>query len=491
MKIDTKTSNKPKVLKNKLLWILLGVVGAFLIVILGLQRYGKHLISDRLSKELPENLELTYEDFDLNILFGNVVFNDLKLKSIDLKTDKLHAEINLNNLKINDIAYWSLWKDKLFSTDAITVQDADVVVYKKDAKAVKFSVNDVSFELSEFKTDALRLQNKIPFTYTELDASLTDLYLDLSRFEILKVASVLYKDNTLKFEDLAIDSKYDKAELSKKLTIERDYVDFKVSNGTSKEFIVNTVKDSFQVSANSFSLNTSELHLFRDKRLPDDSHKKLLYSAKLRNLPLQLDIETFFMENLNVYYSEKVDEAIDPVSIAFENLDAKIYNLSNMNNKNTQIEATTKLMGEAPLEFKWDFNVLDTTDVFNASAVLKDLDAVTINPFIESQANARALGEIHEMYFTIHGNDFKSTGDMKMKYEDFKFSILDEDQLRINKTLTALVNIFTNDGSKTDENGYRFGGIEVERDKTKSFFNYLWLNTKDGLKNTVIGNGKK
>ena len=119
------------------------------------------------------------------------------------------------------------------------------------------------------------------------------------------------------------------------------------------------------------------------------------------------------------------------------------------------------------------------------------MEAETINPFLESQANVRALGRIHEMYFTIHGNDFESTGEMKMKYENFKFSILDEDQLGINKTLSTLVNILTNDGSKTDANGYRYGDIVVERDRTKSFFNYLWLNTKDGLKNTVVGNGKK
>lgn len=491
MKIARNTNNKNSVLKTKWLWWLLGGVGVLLIGGLGLQRYGKYLISNKVSEELPAHLELNYDDLDFNILLGNVVFNNVQLKSLNLKTEKVEGQITLKTLKINDVAYWDLWKNKQFNTDAIKVKDANIVVFKTDSEAIKFSVNDVSFEVTGFKTDALQLQNKIPFTYSALDLALTDLFLDLSRFEMLNLATLSYNNNTLKFEDLAIASKYDKKELSQKLTIERDYVDFKVSNGTAKALRLKTVNDSFQVSAQSFRLNHSELHLFRDKLLPDDSNIKQLYGTKLRNLPFQLDIETFFIENANVFYSERVDEVVDPVSIAFENLDAKIDNLSNMYNKNTEIEVTTKLMGEAPLEFKWNFNVRDTADVFNASAVLKDLEAGTINPFLESQAKVRALGRIHEMYFTIHGNNFNSTGDMKMNYEDFKFSILDEDQLRINKTLTALVNIFTNDGSKTNENGYRFGDINVERDKTKSFFNYLWVNTKDGLKNTVVGNGKK
>ncbi|WP_158850339.1 DUF748 domain-containing protein [Algibacter sp. L1A34] len=491
MKVNPKSNKKYSVLKNRLPLVILGVVGILLIGILGVQLYGKHLISNLVSKQLPDNLELTYEDLDLDILFGNMEFNSMKLKFFSLKTKKTEAEITIETLKIKDVAYWLLLNKKQFNTDAVNVGNADVIVFKKDSDSIKCSVENVSFELSKFKTDSLLLQNKIPFDYYTSNLLLTNLYLDLGRFEMLKVATLSYKNNNLKFEDLSITSKYKQQELSEKLVKEHDYVDFKVTDGASTEFRLKTVNDSFLVSAHNLSLNNSELHLFRDKLLADDTTKKLLYGTKLRNLPIQLDIETFSIENSNVFYSERVDKGIDPVSISFENLDAQIDNLSNINKQKTKIKVTTKLMGEAPLEFKWEFNSLDTADSFKASANLKDLKAVTINPFLESQANVRVLGEIHDMYFTIYGNDFKSTGDMKMKYEDFKFSILNEDRLGINKTLTALVNVFTNDGSKTDVNGYRYGDIEVERDKTKSFFNYLWLNTKDGLKNTVIGNGKK
>ncbi|MDB4293235.1 hypothetical protein N9954_07470, partial [Maribacter sp.] len=95
------------------------------------------------------------------------------------------------------------------------------------------------------------------------------------------------------------------------------------------------------------------------------------------------------------------------------------------------------------------------------------------------------------MYFTISGNAVSSQGDMKMKYQDFKFDVLDKDRLKVNKVLTAIGNIFINDGSKTDANGYRYGNMEVERETNKSFYNYLWLNVRDGMVNTLTGNGKK
>ena len=61
----------------------------------------------------------------------------------------------------------------------------------------------------------------------------------------------------------------------------------------------------------------------------------------------------------------------------------------------------------------------------------------------------------------------------------------------VNKFLTTIGNLFVNDGSKTDEDGYRHGTINVNRNQTKSFFNYLWLNVQDGLISTLTGNGEK
>lgn len=485
------THHKKGLLKSKLFLVSLGVVGVLMIGIFGAQLYVKHKISNIILTDLPENLEITYAHLNLNILLGNVEFENVTLTSLNLEAKKTAAEISLDALHIKAISYWSLLKNKQLKTDNIYVENARVKVFKKTSDDVKFSIKEVSFTLSEFATDSLLVNNKIPFKYTDLDFELTHLYFDLGSYETLKIDALSYEENTLEFSDLTIASKWSKAILSEKLIKEHDYVDFKVAHGVLEGFKVKNVNDSLKISASNFVFNTSELHLYRDKLIADDTSKKQLYATTLKKLPIQLDINSFLIDDLNIFYSERVDEDIKPVSISFENLDAKIQNLSNINTENTTIEATTALMGKAPLKFNWDFNVFDSSAGFNAAIVLKDLDALIINPFLKAQANVSASGRINEMYFTIHGNNEKSTGDMKMKYEDFKFTILNEDHLGINKTLSTLVNIITNDGSKTDENGYRYGEIAVERDPTKSFFNYLWLNTKNGLKTTLTGNGEK
>jgi hypothetical protein len=68
---------------------------------------------------------------------------------------------------------------------------------------------------------------------------------------------------------------------------------------------------------------------------------------------------------------------------------------------------------------------------------------------------------------------------------------MERDKLRVNKLITFIGNLFVDDGSRADENGYRYGTLQVERHQNKSFFNYLWISLQDGMLDVLSGNGKK
>ena len=54
-----------------------------------------------------------------------------------------------------------------------------------------------------------------------------------------------------------------------------------------------------------------------------------------------------------------------------------------------------------------------------------------------------------------------------------------------------LGNLFVTKDSEGNPGDFRYGAIDVERDPTKSYFNYLWINIRAGIFDTVTGNGKK
>lgn len=66
-------------------------------------------------------------------------------------------------------------------------------------------------------------------------------------------------------------------------------------------------------------------------------------------------------------------------------------------------------------------------------------------------------------------------------------SVLNKKGNKKNGFLSAIANIFISKDSDKSEQEFRKGSGEVTRDKTKSFFNYLWLNAQKGLKSSLTG----
>ena len=170
---------------------------------------------------------------------------------------------------------------------------------------------------------------------------------------------------------------------------------------------------------------------------------------------------------------------------------ATISNLHTQGKGDVAIDINAKLMDNGPFSLEWSFDPQNKANRFLAKGSLSNFKSESINPFLKTNLNAEVTGTIQQMYFTISGNELESQGDMKMKYDDFEFTVLKKDGLGVNKILTAVVNLFTKKGEKTDADGFRHGDFKVERNQTKSFFNYLWINLKEGLVDTMMGRGKK
>src|SRR5690606_22311625 len=108
--------------------------------------------------------------------------------------------------------------------------------------------------------------------------------------------------------------------------------------------------------------------------------------------------------------------------------------------------------------------------------------------FMEPNLNVQLNGEVNKTYFTINGNDHTSLIDLKLQYDHFNIAILKQNGKEKNKFLSAVVNLFVSKDSNNKSNEFRHGNAkDVERDKTKSVFNYLWINIKAGLLNAMTG----
>ncbi|CAM3513580.1 hypothetical protein [Zobellia roscoffensis] len=513
--------------------IIFRILSVFLVlmalIVLGAQLMAKKSIANYLDTKLPPHIQLDYKDVDVNVLNGTAI-----LEAIDLKIgvqDSIHqsAVAKIGAIEIIGLGYWHFLFNnkisvknlnverpvlihyskennsdssntknnhiallKMIHIDRINVIDGKVTLLKNKKDSLVMQLDSVNVEIDDVTTNAEIINSKIPVKYGSFEFGSTSFYANLGPYEEINVAKIRVEEGNLSITDLQLKSKYNKTKLSWHLPKEHDYIDLKIPELSFKSIAFGYDKDQFWVGTGSGELNEPNLEIYRDKLLPDDTDRKKLYSEAIRKLPIQLDIPEIKINKGFIAYSERVNRETTPGEIIFGEVNAKIFHIQNVPEKKekTRVEAKALLMNDAPITLNWSFDAKDKSDAFVASGTVKGFDSKHINPFLESNLRVRAKGEIQELYFTISGDAFSSSGDMKMKYEDFKFSILKKDRLRINKLLTVIGSIFVNDGSKTDENGYRYGGIKAERNPTKSFFNYLWINVSDGLTSTIIGNGK-
>ena len=219
---------------------------------------------------------------------------------------------------------------------------------------------------------------------------------------------------------------------------------------------------------------------------PDDTSIKPMYSDMLRNMPFLLNIDTLDVKNTRIVYEERMKADRDPGKVVFSNLDGEITNLTNFTTNDkfpeTRIKASASFMDEAPLSINWNFRVDNRSDWFAIDGNMGTLSAQSINGFLRPSMNVIAEGSIESMSFDFSGNRNKAKGGLNIAYEDFKIEVLKKDGTEKSGFLTTIANIFVKNNG---ESGEKINNdLEIERDKTKSFWNYLWSCIKKGALKT-------
>lgn len=509
---------------RKLLFLLLFLLSGFLF----LQLWAKNFVEDFLIQKMPFQYTVSYSDLSINILSGNIILHKPSFKFKNKDTLQNHTNLKLESLQINGIGYWDLFFNKTLSIKNILLKNPKLNYYphipnnskKTKTKTIKqklktihvkeFNITNGAINIMKQNADTIKLSvssynltilggivnlqslDQKPIIYNSYQLKAQHIILENSAYEVFKLDQINTIKGTWHLENLQIISKYDKKELSTHLSKERDHINLNIPKIILEKPAFNFNKNRFGIKIESAKLVDPNLEIYRDKLLPDDLSVKPLYSKSLRNLNFDLEIENIEIKNGYISYAELIEPNNKAGKLYFNNVDGNLNHVSNLKDtKKTEIEIRSKLMGKAPLELNWSFDVNNTTDSFEVSGSVNSLSSEILNPFFKPNLNAVTQGTLQQMYFTFYGNSIASKGDMKMRYEDFKFKILRENSFKVNNVLTILGNIFIANGSKTDEKGYRYGDINAERNVTKSFFNYLWINVKSGIVSTLIGSGEK
>ena len=513
------------------LFIFIALLGA---AALYLNTYLKSQLQGIIQNDLPNSISLDYDDLNIDSWGGNASMTHATVR-IKANDSMPRSEVKNASVTLTGLDHWDYFKNKNIHFKKISIHADSLTHYQKrsekdkkeekEKKKDSITENPISaknidrhFEIEKFdlvtdyiqiinpKTDSINLRTAHfnlslenitptisetitrPFNYERISLSYDSLYYQVNQFDVLTVQHVNWDGSSLKLDNTQLKTEVTRNELSQSLKKERDHVDLKIKKIRIDSLKYGDRSGKFYINSSAMTLEEPSLNIYRDKRVADDNTPKPLYSKMLRDLKFDLMIDSIIIKNGFIVYSEKVNTNEPAGEINFKKLNAKMAHVGNTykeNEKKTTIDIQAIFMKKTPISIDWNFDVQNKQDKFNLVGSLNNLPVENLNGFTKPNLGVEMQGHLSKTFFTIHGNNYNSKIDMQMTYDDFKVAILNQEKNKKKWFTSTLANLFISKTSKREDTGYKEGKGEVTRNQTKSFFNYLWLNLKDGMLKTV------
>lgn len=414
----------------------------------------------------------------------NIIIGDLKIANPEVKIFKLQKkdQDSSNSKKQNSL------KNKI-RIKSVKVSGGSLKIFEKDSATHRFysKLRDISME--QVRIDSSSLKESVPFNYDLILLNIDSLYYDLNDLQKLYVGDLVIRNNDVKVADLQLKPKFSRSEHQQNISKETDWYDLEIDSIGISDFTWSLQNDSLKIGNSLTHIDKFNFVIYRDKLQSDDTSIKPLYSEMLRKMPVLLEIDSMSLTNGYLKYEEKIHADREPGTVDFSNMNFQINNISNvgLDRKDfpeTMIRAQADFMESASLDVRWSFNIADTQDRFNIRGELGRIAAEQINEFMKPAMNVQAHGEIEDLYFNFSGGPFTAKGDMRLEYKDFKIEVLQKDGQEKNKVVSALANLIVKNKAQNSKANHK--DITVDRDRTKSFWNYLWNMIKNGALKAFI-----
>lgn len=514
-----------KFLKRRLIILVVLTVLAFLFYY-----SGRRLVEDRIEAEiitLLEKVNIDYDSLDIDLINNQILIDgprmafakqdtlprkfNCKLSSIQLNGFNIKAYLNdkkiclktvifhkpqINLYETGSTNYKILDKDfKLHSNNDIYIESlyvnkASVVVTNTITDSLTAHSSELNLQISEvIIKDSL---SEKPFQYKNVELDAKNVYFNLGEYEQIRISELVSDLGKVTIKDIVIKTKYTQEGYYNVIDKERDWYHATIDSLKISNFNIFNVNVLPYYRLKKVQVYKPNIQIIRNKLIADATIYKPLYSKMLRESKTRFEIDTIQIHKGSVVYKETVDYSSNMAELRFSQLDGVLENIgsefSATSNLGTKIKISGKFMDTADLDLDWQFNVSDENDGFIFRANIGAIDASRFNQFIEPEVNAVLDGVLKKTYFTINGTDYASSIDMKLNYDDFKVTVFRKNSREKNKLLSSLANLFIKKTTDREEDNFRETSKSgIIRNTHKSFFNFVWLNIREGLILAMIG----
>lgn len=369
-----------------------------------------------------------------------------------------------------------------FEIGKLLLTNGKVIVRNKDTALQPIRMSVPFLEVESLRTDSIIIRESIPFRYGNHRVKMDRFYYQIDSLYELSAAFADLENEQMEIDSLRISPRYERQEFQQKIPFQKTRADLVVPRVEIRGMKLYSLEEGMVFRASALVLDSADLELYRDKRLPENPVIKPMYSKMIRDLSPGLAVDSVLVRGGQIRYEILFGDQREAGKIYFEDLDGEILHVTNQGMyqeefPGTRVKAEARFMEKTKVGLHWSFSVDAPDDAFHVAGFLSRIGEEDMNLFLKPAFHVSVQGAIEELRFDFSGDDYKASGEMRMMYDELKFEWLKEDGQEKHKVLSAVTNMFLKNkmtGPAEKEN------IEVERVRTKSFWAYLWKMIQTG-----------
>jgi len=384
----------------------------------------------------------------------------------------------------------------------IIIQDAALIHHNsKNNKSTKF--NDIAMHLSDIVIDSTTQFDRKRFLFAKEAALTMKNYAvptsnNLYTFKV-GVISIKAAKQSMVASNVTLQPHYSKSEFQQHVSTQKERYEISIPSIEFRNTDWWSLINSETLQAKSAQISKANVQVYLDRRKPSgETNMKGFPHQLIMQLPMKLNIEKLVVNDLDITYEEFSKLSGKAGKVIIENMQGSISNLTNLpqiikQNKTTTVSASGMFMKLAPVQLTLRFD-LSNYKTGNYSAALKTakaFDGSLVNPIAEPLGLFRIKrGELKSLVANIRGDNYKSSGDILMLYDDLHITPMKKDadhpgELK-KKTVTSFI---ANTFVLKDENPSKDGSVRKVNAsftrKSGTFFNGVWKTIFIGILKTI------
>lgn len=309
-------------------------------------------------------------------------------------------------------------------------------------------------------------------------------------------------DDTLNLTDFRVTTTVDKTEFYSMVGHQKDLFNAYFPRLSLQGMSWRQMLNGGQLMVDRLAAPDARLSIYFSRMPPPNPESKLgKYPHQiLQKIKLPLLIKTIRLDNGRFTYTEVAQKSGKAGELLFENISGDITNATNIPaltaaNNECVVDMKGTFMGGSPVQATFQFDLTDPAGGFAVEGHLQNMQGPALNRLTKPLALAEVKSlNIKSLDVYIEGNEREGSGEVRFVYSGMDIVLQGVDttaqgkkEIEDKEVLSFLANsLILYPNNPMEGEPVRTATTYVQRDQYKSFFNLIWKNIFDGVKQTAV-----